>query len=151
MSIKDRLKDAMITSMKAKEQEKLGAIRFIQAAIKKVEIDTRKEMDDAAVTPILMNLAKQRRDSIDQFRKGGREDLAAKEEAELKLIQSFLPEQMGADELGKLVDSAIREAGAKSMRDMGNVMKAVGAKVAGRAEGSVISEMVKKKLGQLQA
>src|SRR5687768_14143235 len=118
MSIKDRLKEAMITAMKAKEAEKLGAIRFIQAAIKKVEVDTRKEMDDAAVTPILMNLAKQRRDSIEQFRKGGREDLAAKEEAELKLIQSFLPEQMGAEELEKLVSAAIQETGAKSMRDM---------------------------------
>jgi uncharacterized protein YqeY len=151
MSIKDRLKDAMITSMKAKEAEKLTAIRFIQAAIKKIEIDTRVDLDDAAVMPILMNLAKQRRDSIEQFRKGGREDLAVKEETELKLIQSFLPEQMGADELEKLVAAAIQETGAKTMRDMGNVMKAVGAKVAGRAEGSVISETVKKKLGQLQA
>lgn len=150
MSIKDRLKEAMITSMKAKEAEKLGAIRFIQAAIKKIEVDTRKEMDDAAVIPILMNLAKQRRDSIEQFRKGGREDLAVKEESELKLIQSFLPEQMGADELGQMVDAAIKETGAKSMRDMGAVMKAVGAKVAGRAEGSVISETVKKKLALLQ-
>ncbi|MGE3261266.1 MAG: GatB/YqeY domain-containing protein [Bacteriovoracia bacterium] len=150
MSIKDRLKEAMITSMKAKEAEKLGAIRFIQAAIKKIEVDTRKEMDDAAVIPILMNLAKQRRDSIEQFRKGGREDLAVKEESELKLIQSFLPEQMGADELALLVDAAIAETGAKSMRDMGAVMKAVGAKVAGRAEGSVISETVKKKLALLQ-
>lgn len=150
MSIKDRLKEEMIAAMKAKEAEKLGAIRFIQAAIKKVEVDTRKEMDDAAVTPILMNLAKQRRDSIDQFRKGGREDLAAKEEAELKLIQSFLPEQMSAEDLGKIVDSAIQETGAKSMRDMGSVMKAVQAKAAGRAEGSVISDTVKKKLSQLQ-
>ncbi|MGZ3693405.1 MAG: GatB/YqeY domain-containing protein [Bdellovibrionota bacterium] len=151
MSIKDRLKEAMITSMKAKEAEKLGAIRFIQAAIKKIEIDTRKDLDDAAVMPILMNLAKQRRDSIDQFRKGGREDLAVKEETELKLIQSFLPEQMGPAELEKIVDAAIQETNAKSMRDMGNVMKAVGAKAAGRAEGSVISETVKKKLAQLQA
>lgn len=151
MSIKDRLKEEMIAAMKAKEAEKLGAIRFIQAAIKKVEVDTRKEMDDAAVTPILMNLAKQRRDSIDQFRKGGREDLAVKEEAELKLIQSFLPEQMTADDLGKLVDAAIQETGAKTMRDMGAVMKAVQAKAAGRAEGSVISDTVKKKLSALQA
>lgn len=150
MSIKDRLKEEMISAMKAKEAEKLGAIRFIQAAIKKVEVDTRKEMDDAAVTPILMNLAKQRRDSIEQFRKGGREDLAVKEESELKLIQSFLPEQMGADELARIVEVAIQEAGAKSMRDMGGVMKAVQAKAAGRAEGSVISDTVKKKLAQLQ-
>lgn len=148
MSIKDRLKEAMISSMKAKEQSKLDAIRFIQAAIKKVEVDTRKEMDDAAVTPILMNLAKQRRDSIDQFRKGGREDLALKEETELKLIQSFLPEQMSADELEKIVVAAIQETGAKGMKDMGGVMKAVQAKAAGRAEGSVISDLVKKKLAQ---
>lgn len=148
MSIKDRLKEEMIASMKAKEKEKLDAIRFIQAAIKKQEVDTRKDLDDTAVIAILMNLAKQRRDSIEQFRTGGRADLVAKEEAELKLIQSFLPEQMSAEDLAKIVDAVIAETGAKGMKDMGGVMKGVMAKAAGRAEGSAISEMVKKKLAQ---
>jgi uncharacterized protein YqeY len=148
MSIKDTLKADMISAMKSKEKERLECIRFIQAAVKKQEIDTRKDLDDAAVTAILMNLAKQRRDSIDQFRKGGREDLAAKEESELSILQSYLPEQMGAEELGKLVEAAIIETGATGMKEMGLVIKAVMAKAAGRAEGSAISDLVKKKLSQ---
>jgi uncharacterized protein len=144
MSIKDKLKADLVTAMKAKEQAKVDAIRFVNAAIKKVEVDTRKDLDDAAVTGILMNLAKQRRDSIDQFRKGGREDLATKEEAELKLIQGYLPQQMTPDELEALVKTAIAETGAKSAKDMGSVMKAVMAKAAGRAEGGAISATVKR-------
>jgi uncharacterized protein YqeY len=146
MSIKDKLKADLVTAMKAKEQAKVDAIRFVNAAIKKVEVDTRKDLDDAAVTGILMNLAKQRRDSIDQFRKGGREDLATKEEAELKLIQGYLPQQMTPDELEALVKTAIAETGAKSAKDMGSVMKAVMAKAAGRAEGGAISATVKRLL-----
>ncbi len=148
MSIKERLKTDMISAMKSKEKERLECIRFIQAAVKKQEVDTRKDLDDGAVSAILMNLAKQRRDSIDQFRKGGREDLAVKEESELKILQSYLPEQMGADDLAKLVEAAIQETGAKSMKEMGAVIKTVMAKAAGRAEGSMISEMVKRKLSQ---
>ena len=146
MSLKDKLKADMITAMKAKEQPKVDCIRFVNAAIKKIEIDTRKDLDDAAVIGILMNLTKQRRDSIEQFRKGGREDLATKEESELKLIQGYLPTQMSAGELEALVVAAIAETGAKSMKEMGGVMKAVMAKAAGKAEGGAISEMVKKKL-----
>lgn len=148
MSIKDRLKADMISAMKSKEKDRLECIRFIQSAVKKQEIDTRKDLDDSAVTAILMNLAKQRKDSIDQFRKGGREDLASKEEAELKILQAYLPEQMSSDELGQIVESAIKETGATGMKEMGAVIKAVMAKAAGRAEGSTISEMVKRKLSQ---
>lgn len=148
MSIKDTLKADMITAMKGKEKERLECIRFIQSAVKKVEIDTRKDLDDAAVIGILMNLAKQRKDSIDQFRKGGREDLATKEESELKILQAYLPDQMSADDLGKLVADAIKETGATGMKEMGAVIKAVMAKASGRAEGSAISEMVKRKLSQ---
>lgn len=148
MSIKERLKADMISSMKAKEKDRLECIRFIQAAVKKQEIDTRKDLDDTAVVAILMNLAKQRKDSIDQFRKGGREDLATKEESELKILQAYLPEQLTADDLGKLVDAAIQETGATGMKEMGAVIKAVMAKAAGRAEGGAVSEMVKKKLSK---
>lgn len=146
MSLKERLKADMIASMKNKEKERLEAIRFVQAAIKKVEVDTRKDLDDAAVIGILSNAAKQRKDSIEQFRKGGREDLATKEEAELKIIQGYLPAQISSDDLAKAVEAAISETGAKGMKDMGTVMKAVLAKVAGQAEGSAVSDMVKKKL-----
>jgi uncharacterized protein len=146
MSIKERLKSDMIAAMKSKEKEKLEAIRFLQAAIKKQEVDTRVDLDDTAVIAILSNQVKQRKDSIDQFRKGGREELAAKEEAELKIIQSYLPEQLTEAKLGELVEEAIKETGATGMKDMGGVIKAVMAKAAGAAEGSVVSALVKKKL-----
>jgi uncharacterized protein YqeY len=146
MSIKEKIKADMITAMKAREKERLECIRFLQAAIKKQEVDTRKDLDDAAVTSILMNLVKQRKDSIDQFRKGGREDLAAKEEAELKILQSYLPEQMSMDELKAVIEAAIKETGATGMKEMGLVIKATMAKAAGKAEGSVVSDLVKKRL-----
>lgn len=148
MSIKERLKADMIAAMKSKEKERLEAIRFIQAAIKKQEVDTRKDLDDTAVIAILSNQVKQRKDSIEQFRKGGREELAAKEESELKILQSYLPEQLSADALASLVEAAIKETGATGMKDMGAVIKAVMAKAAGQAEGAVVSDMVKKKLAQ---
>lgn len=146
MSIKERLKTDLVAAMKAKEQPKVECIRFVNAAIKKVEIDTRKDLDDSAVTSILMNLVKQRKDSIDQFQKGGRADLVAKEESELQIIQAYLPAQMSSEELAALVEAAIKETGAAGMKDMGGVMKAVMAKAAGRAEGGAISAMVKQKL-----
>jgi uncharacterized protein len=148
MSIKEKLKADMIAAMKGKEKERLECIRFIQAAVKKVEVDTRKDLDDAAIISILMNQTKQRKDSIDQFKKGGREDLVAKEEAELKILQSYLPEQMGAEELKNLIELAVKETGATSMKEMGLVIKAAMSKVAGRAEGSVVSDLVKKRLTQ---
>lgn len=148
MSIKERLKADLITAMKAREQATVDCLRFVNAAIKKVEVDTRKDLDDAAVTGILMNLGKQRRDSIDQFRKGGREDLATKEESELKILQSYLPKQLSADELAAIVTQVIQETGATGMKEMGNVIKAVMAKVAGQAEGGAVSAVVKEKLSQ---
>ncbi|HEY8279854.1 MAG TPA: GatB/YqeY domain-containing protein [Bdellovibrionota bacterium] len=148
MSIKERLKTDLVTAMKAKEQAKVDCIRFVNAAIKRVEVDTRKDLDDTAVVGILMNLVKQRKDSIEQFKKGGREDLVAKEESELKLLLTYLPAQMSADELGNLVSQVIKETGATGMKDMGNVMKAVMAKAAGQAEGGAVSAMVKQKLSQ---
>ncbi len=146
MSIKDQLKADMIASMKAKEKERLECIRFVNAAIKRVEVDTRKDLDDAAVIGILANLVKQRRDSIDQFRKGGREDLATKEEAELKILQTYMPAQMSAEDLSILIAEVIKETGATGMKEMGAVIKGVMAKAAGRVEGGVVSEAVKKKL-----
>lgn len=145
-TIKERLKSDMIESMKAKEKERLETIRFLMAAIKKVEVDTRKDLDDAAVIAILNTSIKQRRDSIEQFRNGGREELAQKEEAELKLLQTYLPAQLSRAELEQLVVEAVKAVGATGPKDMGAVMKALMPKVAGKAEGSVISEVVKSKL-----
>lgn len=145
-SIKERMKTDMIAAMKAQDKDRLGTIRFLQAAIKKVEIDTRKDLTDQDVIGILSTSAKQRRDSIEQFRTGGREDLAKKEEAELAILQAYLPSQLSSDELAKLVETAIKETGAAGPKDMGAVMKALMSKVAGRAEGSAVSAMVKSKL-----
>ncbi len=146
MSIKESLKSDMIAAMKSKEKERLEAIRFIQAAIKKQEVDTRKELDDSAVIAILNNQCKQRRDSIEQFRKGGREDLAAKEESELKILQEYLPAQLSAEEIEGLVVAAIKETGAAGMKDLGAVMKALQPKILGRADGSAVSGLVRQKL-----
>lgn len=146
-TIKERLKADMIAAMKAKEKERLEAIRFMQAAIKRQEVDTRKELDDQAIIAILNNQAKQRRDSIEQFAKGGRADLAAKEEAELKILQSYLPEQLSAGDLEKIVLDTIKESGAAGMKDLGAVMKALMPKVAGRADGGALSALVRQKLG----
>jgi uncharacterized protein YqeY len=145
MTIKERLKADMIAAMKGKEK-RLEAIRFVLAAIKKQEVDTRKDLDDTAVIAILSNLVKQRRDSIEQFGKGGRQDLVDKEEAELLVLQGYLPQQLSREELAKIVDEAVAQSGAKSAREMGAVMKILMPKVAGRAEGSAISELVKSKL-----
>ncbi len=145
-TIKERLKADMIAAMKGKEKERLEAIRFIQAAIKRQEVDTRKDLDDAAVIAILNNQAKQRKDSIDQFKKGGREELAAKEEAELKILMAYLPEQLSQGELERIVTETIKESGASGMKDLGAVMKALMPKVAGRADGGALSALVRQKL-----
>ncbi|RZA00935.1 MAG: GatB/YqeY domain-containing protein [Proteobacteria bacterium] len=146
MSIKERLKTDMIAAMKSKEKEKLDTIRMIQASIKRQEVDTRVDLDDAAITAILTSQVKQRKDSIDQFRKGGREELAQKEESELKIVQSYLPAQLSEAELTDMVMAAIKETGATGMKDMSGVIKAVMAKAGAAAEGGVVSGIVKKKL-----
>lgn len=146
MSIKERLKTDMIAAMKNKEKERLEAIRFIQAAIKKQEVDTRKDLDDTAVIAILNNQVKQRKDSIEQFRKGGREELAAKEESELKILQAYLPAQLSSAELEALVAATIQETGAAGMKDLGSVMKALQPKILGRADGGAVSALVRQKL-----
>lgn len=145
-SIKDRLKTDMITAMKAQEKDRLACIRFIQAAIKKVEIDTRKDLTDADVIGILTNQAKQRKDSITQFRTGGREDLAAKEEAELVILQSYLPQQLSGAEIEALVADAVKKSGATAAKDMGLVMKILMPQIAGKADGAAVSALVKAKL-----
>ena len=132
------------------EEHKVGGTCVIRGCVpKKLLIygsHFAEDLDDAAVISILMNSVKQRKDSIDQFRKGGREDLATKEEAELKILQAYLPAQMSADELASMVESVIKETGATGMKDMGGVIKAVMAKAAGKVEGAAVSDMVKRKL-----
>ena len=149
MSLKGQITEDMKSAMKAGEKDRLKVVRLILAAIKQIEVDTREELDDAAVLAVLTKMVKQRRDSIEQFEKGDREDLAAIERAEILVIQTYLPEQLSAEELASIVDEAIKASGAESIRDMGKVMGQVKAKAAGRADMGAVSATVKERLNAL--
>ncbi len=134
--------------MKAKDESRLGAVRMIKAALKKHEIDSMKPLDEATEMQVMSTLIKQRREAADLFRKGNRPELAEKEEAELKLIESYLPAAPTEGELNTAVEQAIAETGATSAKQMGQVMKAAQAKLAGkRVDGKTLSEKVKARLG----
>ncbi len=146
-SLADRIKADLISAMKAKEKERVGTLRLIQAAAKKKQIDSQVEsLSDAEWTSVLRYMAKQANESIVQFEKGGREDLVTKTRAELELVESYLPKSLSDAEIDAIIDSAVAEVGATSMRDMGKVMKVAQAQAAGRADGKVLSERVKQKL-----
>jgi uncharacterized protein YqeY len=147
MSLKTRITDDMKAAMKAGEKDRLKVLRLIMAAIKQVEVDERKQLDDPAVLSVLEKMVKQRRDSIDQFEKGGRDDLAAIERAEIDALGTYLPEPLSQAELDALIDEAISATGAESMRDMGRVMGAIKAKAAGRADMGAVGARVKARLG----
>ena len=132
--------------MKAGDKDRLRTVRLMLADIKRVEVDSRHDVDDAGVLSILEKAVKQRRDSIEQFDKGGREDLSAIEKAELDVIQTYLPEQMSEDELTALVDEIIAATGAECIRDMGKVMGTIKAKAAGKADMGAVGAMVKARL-----
>lgn len=139
----------MKTAMKAGEKDRLKTVRLILAAIKQIEVDTREELDDAAILGVLAKMVKQRRDSIEQFDKGDRPDLSAIELAEIDIIQAYLPEQLSADEIAAMVDEAIQSSGAESIRDMGKVMGLIKASAAGRADMGAVSATVKDRLNAL--
>ena len=149
MSLKTQITDDMKSAMKAGDKDRLKVIRLALAAIKQVEVDTRSELDDAATLGVIEKMVKQRRDSIEQFENGGREDLAAIERAELGVLADYMPEQLSDDELAALVDAVIAESGATGMRDMGKVMGAIKARAAGRADMGAVSATVKARLGAL--
>lgn len=146
MSLKARIQDDVKNAMRAREREQLGALRLITAAIKQIEVDKRIELNDAQVLAVLDKMVKQRRDSLEQYEKAGREDLAEKERFELALIQTYLPEPLSADELDALIKQTIAEQGAESIRDMGRVMNAVRDQVQGRADMKAVSQAVKDQL-----
>jgi uncharacterized protein YqeY len=147
MSLKDSITEDMKSAMKAGDKDRLKALRLILAAIKQVEVDSRKELDDAAVLGVLDKMVKQRRDSVEQFTKGGRADLAAIEEDEIAVLESYLPAKMDDTELDALIDEVIAATGADSIRDMGKVMGAIKAKAAGRADMDAVGSRVKARLG----
>lgn len=146
-TLKAQITEAMKDAMRAKEKERLGAIRLILAELKRIEVDERIEVDDARVLAILDKMVKQRRDSISQYVHAGRQELADKEQAEIDVIQAFLPEALGEAELTTMIDAAIQESGAESMRDMGKVMGLLKPQIQGRADVGAVSGMVKSKLG----
>ena len=145
-TLKARLTEAMKAAMRAQEKARLGAIRLIQAEIKRVEVDERIEVDDARVLAILDKMVKQRRDSIQQFESAGRTDLVEIEAGELAVIQEFLPQALGEAELELLIDGAIRESGAVAMKDMGKVMAILKPQVQGRADMGLVSQRIKARL-----
>ena len=141
------VKDAVKAAMRAKEKERLSALRLITAEFKRVEVDERIEIDDARALAILDKMSKQRRDSIAQYEAAGRDDLAAVEQFEISVLNEFLPEALSEEELAKLVADAIAQSGAASMQDMGKVMGILKPQVQGRADMAQISQLVKSQLG----
>lgn len=146
MALKDRISEDMKSAMRARDAERLGAIRLLLAAIKQKEVDERVTVDDAAVVAIVDKLIKQRRDSISQFEQAGRTDLADKEKAEVAVLAAYLPAQADADEIDAVVEAAIAATGAAGPADMGKVMGQVKAKLAGRADIGAVSAAVKQRL-----
>ncbi len=145
-SLKERITEDMKGAMRAKESDRLGAIRLLLAAIKQKEVDERVAVDDAAVLGIIEKLIKQRSDSIEQFDKAGRTDLAEKERAELQLLRAYLPQQMSDAELSAAIDAAIAESGATGPQAMGKVMALLKPRLAGRADLGNASAWVKQRL-----
>jgi len=148
MKLIDQISADMTTAMKARDQARLAPLRMAKAALMNREVDKGRALDDAESQQVIASLIKQRRDSIEQFLKGGREELAARETAEIATLEAYLPPPIDPAEIERAVDESIREAGAASAKDFGRVMKAMMARLAGRgADGRVINDTVRRKLG----
>jgi uncharacterized protein YqeY len=146
-ALKTRITEAMKDAMRAQQKERLAAIRLALSAIKQVEVDERKEMSDSDVLAVLDKMVKQRRESIAQYEQANRADLVAQEQAEIAVLQDFLPAQLSEAEIDALVAAAITESGATSMRDMGKAMNLLRPQLAGRADMGAVSNLLKAKLG----
>ena len=148
MSLKEQLTEDMKTAMKAKAEgkQRLAVIRMVRSAIRQAEIDGKTELDDAGVVSIISKEVKSRRDSIQEFRKGGREDLVEQNEAEIAVLMPYLPKQLSEDEIRELVKAAVAQTGASSQKDMGKVMGALMPKVKGRADGKLVNTIVREAL-----
>jgi uncharacterized protein len=147
MNLQEKIQAHMTDAMRSKDALRLSCLRMMKTAIKNKEIEKMKQLDENEALAILTTLVKQRRDSVDQFRKGGREELAQKEEAEIKIIEEYLPAAASDEDIRKAIEEAVQETGASSVKDMGKVMKATLARLAGKgADGSKVSQLVKEKL-----
>ena len=147
MTLKAQITEDMKIAMKAGDKDRLKVIRLMIAAIKQIEIDRRIELDDTAVLGVLDKMVKQRRDSISQYKDGNRQDLADIEIAEISVLDTYLPEQLGKAEINDIIEQAISDSGAETIRDMGKVMGQVKAKAAGRADMGAVGTKVKERLG----
>ena len=147
MSLRDRLTEDLKLAMKARDQLRMDVIRMIKAAVLNKEVKMKKDLDDAEMSRIMTTMIKQRKESVEQFEKGQRAELAAKERQEISIIEAYLPKAISPDELDRTVDAVIRESGATSAKDMGAVMKAVMARLAGQpVDGKHVSDLVRSKL-----
>ena len=146
MSLKEKITEDMKTAMRAKDSERLGTIRLLLAAMKQKEVDERVELGDADILAIIEKMLKQRRESIAQFEKAGRQDLADTEKAEIAVLSTYLPQQMSEPEVAEAIAAAIRESGAAGPKDMGKVMGLLKSRLAGRTDMGKVSGLVKAKL-----
>ncbi|MCK5121998.1 MAG: GatB/YqeY domain-containing protein [Methylococcales bacterium] len=144
--LKNRIKEDMKAAMRAKDKDRLKVVRMILAALKQIEVDERVELDDARIIVVLDKMLKQRRESIKQYNDAGRTDLSEVEEAEVLVIQDFLPQALTQDEIEEMVVAAISDSGAESIKDMGKVMGILRPQMLGRADMSVVSSAIKAKL-----
>ena len=144
--LKKRITDDMKSAMKDKDKQALKAVRMILEAIKQKEIDERIELDDAQVMTVIQKMVKQRKDSISQFSDAGRSDLVEIEEAELEIINNYMPEQLSEEEVASFVDKAINDSGANSMKDMGKLMGMLKSQLQGKADMSLVSQLIKSRL-----
>jgi uncharacterized protein len=147
MSLKARIQEDMKTAMRSGDKDRLGCIRLIMAAVKQREVDERITLDDTQLLGVLDKMGKQRRESITQFQAGGRADLVAKENAELNIINAYMPAPLGDAELDALINAAISETGAASIKDMGKVMALIKSKAQGRADMAAVGARIKARLG----
>lgn len=146
MAIKDQLMQDLKEAMKNKEDVRKSVITLIRAAVKQREVDERVELSEEQVQDIIAKQLKQRRDSLEEFKKAGREDLIEQTQKEIEIITTYLPAQLSIEEIETLVDEAIAETGATSVKDMGKIMSVLNPKTKGRADGKVVNEVVRKKL-----
>ena len=147
MSLHDRLSEDLKLAMKARDQLRMDVIRMIKAAVMNKELELKKDLDDAEMSRVMTTMIKQRRESVEQFEKGNRVELAAKERQEITILESYLPQALSPEQLATVVDAAIQETGARSLKERGAVMKAVMVLVAGQTvDGKQISELVRAKL-----
>ena len=147
MSLKDRISEDMKEAMKAHEKDRLAVIRMVRSAIRQTEIDGKKELDDEGVIAVISKELKMRKDSLEEFGKGGREDLVEKTRAEIEVLLPYLPEQLSEEDVKAMVEDAVKETGAASVKDMGKVMGVLMPKVKGRADGKLVNRLVKAALG----